>query len=563
MPVKAMRPVWLAPAVLAVAGLCAVVPLFAAVASSHPTSSRWVFAACLVALILASAARWPVATAVSTLLLLAFLAGFRRLLIEVAPWTSYDPLVVLGPITAGALLLRPLAAGVSLQRVPRLAVAITLLAGLAILEVGNPGGGGIKAGVTGLVFILGPLLWFYVGMTFGGSRALDALFKGAVAVAVVVALYGLAQTFAGFPVWDQDWLSWLRVSQGSLGAFQVNNSVRAFASFSSFAEYATYLSAAVVVTVAWMLRRGRGAGVVLVILLPALFLASARGPVLLAAFASLCLVMVTVSSLRRRAAVALVAAVVVIGGSAVLSSNAGSSNGLISHEASGLSNPFSSQSSTLGVHTAIIVAGLRAGLANPIGSGTAATNLAGQKLGGAADFTSARAAYAQSSGLNGSQNGTEFDISDAFVSMGLLGGLLYIGIVIGCFALCWRAARTRRDFASYASLGLLIVMIGQWANGGYYALAPMLWFVVGSNLRLAQRAGSPGRMDPRRHPAGQGPGGDVDHDQRVGGDDRAVADLDRADHRPLGHHLDVIAERGEGAARRGEVGAQQGAAEQA
>ena len=39
-------------------------------------------------------------------------------------------------------------------------------------------------------------------------------------------------------------------------------------------------------------------------------------------------------------------------------------------------------------------------------------------------------------------------------------------------------------------MGLLVITLGQWLNGGYYALAPLLWLLIGWANRawLEQRA---------------------------------------------------------------------------
>jgi hypothetical protein len=37
----------------------------------------------------------------------------------------------------------------------------------------------------------------------------------------------------------------------------------------------------------------------------------------------------------------------------------------------------------------------------------------------------------------------------------------------------------RRDALSAAVLGVLIVCLGSWLNGGYYALSPLVWLLIG------------------------------------------------------------------------------------
>jgi hypothetical protein len=52
-------------------------------------------------------------------------------------------------------------------------------------------------------------------------------------------------------------------------------------------------------------------------------------------------------------------------------------------------------------------------------------------------------------------------------------------MVIVAFRRALRAYVTRQNAATLAALGLMLVSLGQWLNGGYYALAPLVWFVIG------------------------------------------------------------------------------------
>jgi hypothetical protein len=46
----------------------------------------------------------------------------------------------------------------------------------------------------------------------------------------------------------------------------------------------------------------------------------------------------------------------------------------------------------------------------------------------------------------------------------------------------WRAAGLalqRRDALSLAALGILVITLGQWLNGGYYAVSALVWILLG------------------------------------------------------------------------------------
>ena len=114
--------------------------------------------------------------------------------------------------------------------------------------------------------------------------------------------------------------------------------------------------------------------------------------------------------------------------------------------------------------------GLRTGLLDPFGHGITSTTLAGQTLGsGEANTT------------------TEVDVSNAFVSLGTFGGLAYVALVVLVLRSALRLAVQRRDAVSLAALGTLVILLGQWLNGGYYAVSPLVWltagFVVASELK--------------------------------------------------------------------------------
>src|SRR4051812_19749378 len=154
--------------------------------------------------------RWPRAAALVTLFFLPFLALVRRLLIADTGWVPNDPLLLVAPVVALFLLYRLYTLeGRRLDR-DRLATLILMLIGFAILQAFNPlGAGGIIASLGGLLFLAIPLLWFFIGRRVTDDRIVSLLLQVVVAIAVVVALYGLYQTDYGpgnrLPSWDQNW----------------------------------------------------------------------------------------------------------------------------------------------------------------------------------------------------------------------------------------------------------------------------------------------------------------------------------------------------------------------
>ncbi len=452
-------------AILAIVALDVPVAIIAATRSGD---YRLLFAVAVGAALVASSLRWPATGMVLTLVaFLPFMALIRRLLIAPAGWSSYDPLLLVGPVAAAALLARvflverrPLVT----DRLSRLVLGLLLL---TLVEVVNPFGSGLTAGLGGLLFLAIPVLWFLIGRDLMSRWNARVVLRGAVFVSVVVACYGLWQSQVGLPTWDRSWVSIAGYSSLNLGG----NTLRSFGTLSSSAEYASYLQVGLAVSLALLAHRRWAYALAAPILLVALFLDSTRG-----AMVSLVVVVIVLISLRqpttRRALLAILAGLLVAVGTQTLlagrlaATAAHSTNRAVSHQLGGLSNPFNPKQSTLLIHAQLVVSGFQAGVSNPVGHGTGSTNLAGAKFGSA----SAAASSPQNS---------ELDISNAFISSGLVGGLLYLTVVILALRRAVCAYRRTEDPIVLAATLVLVSGLGQWLTGGQYAVAPLMWTLIG------------------------------------------------------------------------------------
>ncbi len=416
--------------------------------------------------------RWPRVGILAVFTVLASTGLLRRLLIPVAGWSQTDPILLLGPAVALIVLGACLTAKHSIAvggALPALVVALLALTGL---EVFNPEGAGLLAGVTGLLFMAAPLLWFFVGAWLTEHGVLPLLQGAVVVIACFAAAYGLWQTIAGFPAWDQEWI---RV--GGYASLQVGV-VRAFSVFANSAEYALCLAAGIMVIVAGAMQ-GRLWGLpALPLLIWALVLESSRTMVVQGLVAILLMAALLLGSVRR-AAVLVVVGLIGIGlmdqlvAPHLLTLAQTTSDPLIAHEAGGLGDPLNPNQSTVQIHWEQLTAGFALALKHPLGLGTAGTNLAGLRLGDV--------------GVS-----VEVDIPNQFIALGILGGALYLAIVVLTLAGAVRLALRHRDVVTLATVGILVISFGQWLNGGYYAFAPLVWFVIGSvarSLWLDSRAG--------------------------------------------------------------------------
>lgn len=403
-----------------------------------------------------------------TLLFLVLLGMVRRLLIPAAGWSTFDPLLIVGPAVAVILLGRSLfARGL---RAPDLLSRMVLgLLALTAIEVLNPAGNGVVANATGLLFVAAPLLWFFVGQAVADRPLLARLLPAVVVLAGLVAAYGLLQTWAGLPSWDQAW-----VDVTGYASLRVGGTVRAFGTFPSAAEYAAFLGAGAVVALAWVTRRRAAVLLLVPLLAVALFLESSRGILLFTAFAALVALSLRTGKGRRAWAVFLSSLVIVlVAGHFVTPTTAErhqtGTAALVNHQLAGLTDPLNPDSSTLVLHWQIVLNGLTGSLAAPFGLGPSATNIAGSRLGG-------------------DQSGAEVDVVNEFTGMGLLGGVLLIAIVAVTLSRSARLGLRLRDPVFVAVTGVLLVTLGQWLNGGFYAMSALVWLLAGAvNRRWLER----------------------------------------------------------------------------
>jgi hypothetical protein len=445
---------------------------------SSPLLYRPLFAITLATVLLLIGMRWPRAALALTLtLFLPTLALTRRLLIPAAGWTSYDPLVLVAPAVVFTVLLRLLVAEHRRPLQDTLTRLVLFLLALGTIQLANPLGAGLVANLAGYVFFAGPLLWFLAGQQVADVAFVRSVLLLAVANGALVSIYGLWQTEIGLPRWDAVW-----VDLAGYEALDVGGVTRAFGSFASSAEYATYLGSSLAVATVFAIHRHTYLLVLAPVIAFALLLASARGALVLTALA------VIVGLALNARTVTRAIALVVVG--IVLASAAGtaiegpldqvarrSGNALVQHQLGGLANPLDPGQSTLMLHLELFALGVERGVANPLGYGVGVTGPAEGLVG------HSRPGF-----------GSEVDISNAFVSLGVLGGLTYTGIVaLVLTRLAWLGIRARNP-EYLAAMAVLVVNLGQWANGGHYALAPLCWFLIGWTTRewvLSQGAPKP------------------------------------------------------------------------
>ena len=182
---------------------------------------------------------------------LAALGLVRRLLTELVEPTTFDLLLLVGPSVVIALLIATRSFRGGPVGKSRLTILVTVLGVLAVAAALNPLNGSPVAGVAGLLFVLIPLLAYWIGMRIDETTLKESLFIVG-GLSLVAAAYGLYQSLGGFPSWDQHW-----IETSGYAALNVGGEIRAFSSFSSASEYAVYVAVGLIMVSAFLFGRAR------------------------------------------------------------------------------------------------------------------------------------------------------------------------------------------------------------------------------------------------------------------------------------------------------------------
>jgi hypothetical protein len=426
----------------------------------HGAGGRVAVAAGLCLLLGALAFLAPRHLVVALMVWLTALGTLRRLLTQAGWSTSTDPLLLVGPF-AIVLLAVVAVRSKQAQRRSALTTAIGALCLLVVLGALNPAQGGPSVGFSGLLFVLIPMVAFWIGRDLCDDALMTRLLQLIGLLALAAAIYGLGQTLIGFPSWDKAW-----IENSGYAALIVGNTSRAFASFSSAAEYANYLAVGLVIWIAFWLRSKWAvvASVGAAVLLAAIFLESSRGVLVMLLFA----VGVVYASQKRFplllsvpvGAVCIVLLVLGISRFAPTSTGTGTVAALEQHQVQGLSNPLDPQSSTLLVHLNLVTHGIKTAFSDPIGRGTGVITKAGSKFGGAS-------------------RQTESDPSNLAVALGLPGLVAYIVVFVLAFRTVYSVAVRRQDRLARVALAIVTLIAFSWLIGGAYAVAPLPWLAMG------------------------------------------------------------------------------------
>ena len=154
---------------------------------------------------------------------------------------AQDLLLLVGPAMAFVLAF-PLLLKVRLK--DNLSKAMLFLLVVMALEIFNPKQGGLSVGLSGAIFYIAPVLWFWVGRHYGSPAVVEKLiYRVIFPLAFLAALLGFLQTFIGFLPYEQ---AWIDIAAKSYTALHLGGSIRAFGFSVSGTEYAVLLMFGVV-----------------------------------------------------------------------------------------------------------------------------------------------------------------------------------------------------------------------------------------------------------------------------------------------------------------------------
>jgi hypothetical protein len=435
--------------------------LVAARLLTEPTVIRLGIAGVAVVLVIGLSTRAPVVLLGSVVVWFTTFGSLRRILNTIAPIPHSDPLLLVGPLAIAVLFVAAARRGAFDNR-SWLASAVLALNVLTIVGALNPLQGGLATGFGGLFFVLVPMMAFWIGRGLFDDHAVGAVLKLFAVLSIPAALYGLLQTFSGFPPWDS---AWIAAHRTDYGAITVHDVPRAFASFSGGSEYATFLAIGLVVWAAFGLTPVLAPVAIGAIgmLAFAVFWEGSRG-IVVTGLIALAMMVGARAGVRLKWSLMLSAVLIVLLPSAVGyivgAGYSGTDSPLINRQVQGLQNPTDSGESTLDSHVNLLTDGLRSAITEPVGRGTGAITLAGVKYGG----------------VNAS---TEADPSNAAVAWGIPGLIAYVIIFATGLWRGYRLAFMRRDWLAAAALAIVILTASQWLNGGQYAVAFLPWLLLG------------------------------------------------------------------------------------
>jgi len=163
------------------------------------------------------------------------------------PYTATDPIHLVTPaVTFLGLVLLLQRRKLKVLTATPLAWLVSILAVIYFLQMFNPIQGGLSVGLSGALFYLVPVAWFYFGQDIKPEFLTRAL-QLVVVLGLITSVYGLYQLAYGFPSFEQTWVD----NTDAYNSINVGNIKRALATYSSAEEWGRYIQVGAIIAFAF------------------------------------------------------------------------------------------------------------------------------------------------------------------------------------------------------------------------------------------------------------------------------------------------------------------------
>lgn len=393
---------------------------------------------------------------------LAIMGFLRRLLIPIAGWTSFDPLLILGPCITILLVLlifweikkESLISPVKPDKL------MIILISMGVLHMFNPFSGSPLTGIISSIYIIIPWLWYLIAFYLITSVDIKKIFNVIEVTGTLIALYGINQSFNGLLPFEMEW-----VEISGYAALSLGDTIRAIGTFPSAIEFVYFTMITFMIAFIRMIVN-RNIIVhlpVVTITLFAIFFASSRTVMIFMSLAIIIVLILTRSSFMGKVTAGSISlitfSIIWYLLPFINPSWFGVAGPAVEHMISGLIDPLSEDDTGIG-HIERFVEGLGSLFSNPVGYGIASITTAANK---------SNSTIAMS---------TEVDISNMIVAMGI-GGIIYFIIIISTIYRSLKLISIHKKIEFVIPFGIFIASLGQWINGGFYLVTIIIWLLVG------------------------------------------------------------------------------------
>lgn len=394
---------------------------------------------------------------------LAIMGFLRRALIPVAGWSSFDPLLILGPVITIFLTLMLFweEKNNQLKNDKPSLLFVTMFIYCA-LQVFNPFSGSILTGMTASIYILIPWLWYFLAFYKIRRTDINKIFFTIEVLGFFIAVYGLYQSFHGLLPFEEQWVE----ISGYAALYLAEGTVRSFGTFPSAQEFVYFCVISFMISFTYTISNSNFRFLhlmVAVVTFSAIIFASSRTVIFFIVLAIWMVLFVKRKTILGK----IVSSIISFGLVGLIwlllpkvnPSWFGTAAPAIEHMISGLIDPLSEEDTGVG-HINRFVDGILSVFSNPIGHGIGSITNAASKINASSGMT------------------TEVDISNMFVGVGI-GGILYFIIIVSTLINIIKITNRDNTIEIQCILGILIACLGQWINGGFYLTSLLIWLFVG------------------------------------------------------------------------------------